>query len=84
MLQLEETLYASISPWSTKAELMVHVFLNVGHQQGCKLATSGSSVKIKVFTSNVFTIMHYAAAELAGGESVNRVEIRFFFPQWGK
>ena len=29
-------LYASISP---KAELKVHVFLNVGHQQGCKVVT---------------------------------------------
>ena len=29
--------YASISP---KAELKVHVFLNVGHQQGCKVVTS--------------------------------------------
>ena len=38
--------YASISP---KAELKVHVFLNVGHQRGCKVVTSGTSVKINVF-----------------------------------
>ena len=36
----------SISP---KAELKVHVFLNVGHQRDCKVVTSGTSVKINVF-----------------------------------
>ena len=34
--------YASISP---KAELKVCVFLNVGHQRGCIVVTSGISVK---------------------------------------
>ena len=34
---------------STKAELKVHVFLNVGHQRGCKVVTSSTSVKINVF-----------------------------------
>ena len=38
--------YASISP---KAELKVPVLLNVGHQQGCKVVTSGTSVKINFF-----------------------------------
>ena len=39
--------YASISP---KAELKVHVFLNVGHhQRRCKVVTSGTSVKLNVF-----------------------------------
>ena len=38
--------YTSISP---KAEFKVHVFLNVGHQRGCKVVTSGTSVKINVF-----------------------------------
>ena len=38
--------YASISP---KAELKVHVFLNEGHQRGCKVVTFGTSVKINVF-----------------------------------
>ena len=37
--------YALISP---KAELKVHVFLNVGHQQGCKVVTSATSVKINI------------------------------------
>ena len=37
--------------FSPKAELKVHVFLNVGHQQGCKVVTSGTSVKINVFFS---------------------------------
>ena len=32
-----------------KAELKVHVFLNVGHQRGSKVVTSGTSVKINVF-----------------------------------
>ena len=40
--------YASIS---LKAELKVHVFLIVGHQQGCKVVTSDTSVKINVFFS---------------------------------
>ena len=40
--------YALSSP---KAELKIHVFLNVGHQRGCKVETSGTSVKINVFFS---------------------------------
>ena len=30
--------------------LKVHVLLNVAHQQGCKLVTSGTSVKIYIFS----------------------------------
>ena len=44
--------YASIS----EAELKVHVSLNVGHQRGFKVVTSGTSVKIYIFSANVFTI----------------------------
>ena len=40
------THYALNSP---KAELKVNFFLNVGLQQGCKVVTSGTSVKINVF-----------------------------------
>ena len=42
--------YALISP---KAELKVHVFLNVGHQQGCKVVTSATSVKINIIKINI-------------------------------
>ena len=44
------------------------VFLNVRHQRGCKLVTSGTSVKINVFfSSNVFTtfIHHCVASPVA-------------------
>ena len=38
--------------------------LNVGHQRGCKVVTSGTSVKINVFLRSLF--IHCAAAELTG------------------
>ena len=50
MHSVQVEVYASISP---KAELKVHVFLNVAHQQTCKVVTSVSSVKINVFSSDV-------------------------------
>ena len=52
--------YASISP---KAELKVHVFLNVGHQQGCKVVTLGTSVKINVFFFHTHTHTHFPLLE---------------------
>ena len=53
--------YALISP---KAELKVHVFLNVGHQQGCKVVTlqPDTSVNINVFFSQRVLFIHCAAA----------------------
>ena len=36
----------------------------VGHQRGCKVVTSGTSVKINVFLRSLF--IHCAAAELTG------------------
>ena len=41
--------YPSISP---TAELKVHVFLNIGHQRGCKVLTSG------VFTIFIYSLRH--------------------------
>ena len=55
------TQYASIPPRSPKAKLKVHFFLNVGHQQGCNVVTSGTSVKTIVFSSDKFTIFIYRA-----------------------
>ena len=46
------TYYAAISPRSPKA---VHDFLNVGHQRGYKVVTSGCQNKC-FFSSDVFTI----------------------------
>ena len=42
--------------WIKLVAEIVHVFLNVGHQQGCKVVSSGTSVKIKVFSSDMYTI----------------------------
>ena len=52
--------YTSISP---KAELKVHVFVNVGHQQGCKVVTSGTSVKINIiFFLRVYDLYSFIAS----------------------
>ena len=54
--------YTLISP---KAELKVHVFLNVGQQRVCKVVTSGTFVK-NLPTSLRSLFIHCAAAELTG------------------
>ena len=54
--------YTLISP---KAELKVHVFLNVGHQQG-KVVTSGTSVKIHFPTWFRSLVINCAVAKLTG------------------
>ena len=60
------------APHLRLAELKVHVFLNVGHQQGCKVVTSGTSVKLVFFflptcLSSLF--IHCAVVELTVGFS---------------
>ena len=41
-----------------KAKLKVHVFLNVGHQRGCKVVIPGTSVKINVFFLRFTIFIH--------------------------
>ena len=63
---------------STNAELKVHVSLNVGHQQVCKVVISGTSVKINDFLRSLF--IHCAAVELTGifSDIMNRKDyVRF-------
>jgi hypothetical protein len=45
-------------------QLKVHVYLNVGHQRGCKVVTSATSVKLNVFLRSLF--IHCTSAELTG------------------